>query len=260
MANAPLEPELLEGAPLRYAPTNELGVVFLFSHLCRRMQLHVESVQAGFPDCIARQRVGGKERRIRIEFEFRSSSFRAHGHPVDGCDWIVCWEHDWADVPSSIQVVELRRYFGQGFNVWVVVSFPRDDWPARAKFLFGKRVAKGDLVLIYEYWSKQWFRQLYSVGNAVGPENTEFKDNVNAWVGKKDNFVGYCHTVRRLCTLREPLYRKAMEAECPVTAKAMFSGTLNRRITEHWWRVYDIIVRKNPECGAVLERFSPSKV
>jgi hypothetical protein len=45
--------------------------------MCRRMQIHVESVQAGFPDSIALQRVGGKERRIRIEFEFRSSSFRA---------------------------------------------------------------------------------------------------------------------------------------------------------------------------------------
>lgn len=64
MLNGPLEPELLDKAPLRYAPTNELGVVFLFSHLCRRMQLHVESVQAGFPDCIALQRVGGQERRI----------------------------------------------------------------------------------------------------------------------------------------------------------------------------------------------------
>ncbi|HLJ69417.1 MAG TPA: hypothetical protein VKX16_18840, partial [Chloroflexota bacterium] len=69
MAIPALESELLQGAPLRYAPNNEMGVVFLFSHLCRRMQLHVESVQAGFPDCIALQRVGGKERRIRIEFE-----------------------------------------------------------------------------------------------------------------------------------------------------------------------------------------------
>jgi hypothetical protein len=51
MAKKKLEPELLKDAPLRYAPTNEMGVVFLFSHLCRRMQLHVERVQAGFPDC-----------------------------------------------------------------------------------------------------------------------------------------------------------------------------------------------------------------
>jgi hypothetical protein len=172
MANTTLEPELLEGAPLRYAPTNELGVVFLFSHLCRRMQLHVESVQAGFPDCIARQRVGGKERRIRIEFEFRSSNFRAHGNPADGCDWIVCWQHDWAGVPPSIKVVELCRYFGRGFNVWLVCSPHLDDRPARAKFLFGNRVAKGDLVLVYERWPKKWFRHLYSVGNAVEAGDT----------------------------------------------------------------------------------------
>ncbi len=129
-----LEPELLKGSPLRYAPTNEFGVVFLFSHLCRRMQLHVESVQSGFPDCIALQRIGGKEQRIRIEFEFRSSNFRAHGHPADGCDWIVCWEHDWPDVPSGLKVVELRQYYGSGFNVWVAVGPPQHDCPPLAAY------------------------------------------------------------------------------------------------------------------------------
>jgi hypothetical protein len=255
-----LEPEVLEGAPLRYAPTNEFGVVFLFSHLCRRMQLHVESVQSGFPDCIARQRVGGKERRIRIEFEFRSSSFRAHGHPADGCDWIVCWEHDWADVPLNITVVELRRYFGRGFNIWVVCSPPEVDWPTRGKFLFGKRVAKGDLVLVYEWSPKRWFRQLYAIGNEVDGGKTEFIYKINAWVGNKDNSPSYCHAVRRVCTLREPLHYKAIEADSRVAANAVFSGTLNRKITEHWWRIYEIIIRKNPELAAVLEEFSPSRV
>jgi hypothetical protein len=108
-------PRLPDGAPLDYAPNNEMGVIYLFSHLARRRYgLHVEKVRAGFPDCIAYRQ--GK--RVRIEFEFRSHNFCTHGHCLTDCDWIVCWIHDWPGVPSHIRVVELRKEFGLGFNVW----------------------------------------------------------------------------------------------------------------------------------------------
>jgi hypothetical protein len=29
-----------------------------------------------------------------------------HGHPPDGCDLIVCWEHNWPESP--LEVVELK--------------------------------------------------------------------------------------------------------------------------------------------------------
>ncbi len=45
--------ERLEGAPLAYAPENELGVVFIFSHLLKRWRLKVDKIRPGFPDCIA---------------------------------------------------------------------------------------------------------------------------------------------------------------------------------------------------------------
>jgi hypothetical protein len=92
-----------------------MGGIYLFSHLARRRYgLHVEKVRAGFPDCIAYRQ--GK--RVRIEFEFRSHNFCTHGHCLTDCDWIVCWIHDWPGVPSHIRVVELRKEFGLGFNVW----------------------------------------------------------------------------------------------------------------------------------------------
>ena len=67
---------------------------------------HVEEIKSGFPDAIAMQSIGnGKYKRIRIEFEFRSSSFLRHGHSIDGCDLIVCWIHDWPECP--LDVIEL---------------------------------------------------------------------------------------------------------------------------------------------------------
>ncbi len=270
MASPPLESELLQGAPLRYAPNNEMGVVFLFSHLCRRMQLHVESVQAGFPDCIALQRVGGKERRVRIEFEFRSSNFRAHGHSPDGCDWIVCWEHDWPDAPAHLKVIELREYFDHGFNVRVDIGRPQDEWPVRGRHTFGKRVRKGDLVLFYEASPSQWLRQIYAVGGTVASEQRGRKVAASS-VRENYEFRGdpvfgtpgyrHVHLLRRVCVLDPPLQMKSLQTKNLAAIKeAIFSQKHNRKITEHWWLLYELLIRRYPALAAALEAYSPSRV
>jgi hypothetical protein len=95
---------------LRHEPINENGVVFLFGMVARELGYSVEAVQAGFPDCEAKRRVGpGKWQRVRIEFEFESRNFRDHGHTVDGCDIIICWRHNWTECPSSLEILDLSR-------------------------------------------------------------------------------------------------------------------------------------------------------
>lgn len=92
---------------LRYAPTNEQGVVFLFGIVAHDLGFYVESVQTCYPDCEAkRQLKDGASEHVRIEFEFKSSHF---DHDATHCDIIVCWEHDWEDCPPDIEVIELRR-------------------------------------------------------------------------------------------------------------------------------------------------------
>jgi len=93
---------------LRHAPINEQGVIFLFGMLARDLGFLVEAVQIGFPDCEAKRTFRkGKWKRVRIEFEYESKNFLAHGHPFDGCDVIVCWRHNWAECPANLEVVEL---------------------------------------------------------------------------------------------------------------------------------------------------------
>jgi len=93
---------------LRHEPVNESGVVFLFGMVARELGYLVEAVQAGYPDCEAKRQIGpGKWQRVRIEFEYESRNFRDHGHPLNGCDVIVCWRHNWPDCPSHLQVVGL---------------------------------------------------------------------------------------------------------------------------------------------------------
>ena len=91
---------------LAHAPVNELGVVFVFGMMARRLGFVVHRLQAGFPDCIAMREVApGIWQRVRIEFEFESRNFLKHKHRRDRCDVIVCWKHNWKDCP--LDVVEL---------------------------------------------------------------------------------------------------------------------------------------------------------
>ncbi len=95
-----------------YAPVNELGVLVLFSMLAKDMGFVIEAIGSAFPDCLARRRDprSGRHLRVLIEIEFKSSRFVRHDHPTDGCNMIVCWEHDWADCPPHIEVISLREF------------------------------------------------------------------------------------------------------------------------------------------------------
>jgi hypothetical protein len=93
---------------LAHEPTNELGVVFVFGMMARKLGFVVHRLQATFPDCIAMREVApGVWQRVRIEFEFESRNFKKHKHRRDKCDVIVCWKHNWKDCP--LDVVELGK-------------------------------------------------------------------------------------------------------------------------------------------------------
>ena len=93
---------------LRHEPVNEQGVVLLFGMVAKELGYIVEAVQSGFPDCEAKRQIAPQRwQRVHIEFEFESRNFRGHGHPITGCDIIVCWRHNWPDCPPHIEIVEL---------------------------------------------------------------------------------------------------------------------------------------------------------
>jgi hypothetical protein len=100
--------EPLDFPTLRHEPVNEQGVVLLFGMVAKHLGYVVESVQAGFPDCEAKRQIAPKRwQRVNLEFEFESRNFRDHGHPLTGCDVIVCWHHNWDNCPAHIEVLEL---------------------------------------------------------------------------------------------------------------------------------------------------------
>jgi len=98
------EPINFEG--LIYGPLNENGVIFLFSKIHDKLGINIEAIQASFPDAKGRRKTAKGWVDIWIEFEFKSSHFKAHQHDPRECDVIICWEHDWQNCP--IEVIELK--------------------------------------------------------------------------------------------------------------------------------------------------------
>lgn len=98
--------DLINFRGLVYAPINENGVIFLFGKVAEDLNMYVEEIKPGFPDCIARRFTGRGWERVRVEFEYASSNFQKHGHDPKKCDVLICWEHDWKDCP--LEVIELK--------------------------------------------------------------------------------------------------------------------------------------------------------
>ena len=106
MANESIVGDLINFRGMVYAPMNENGVVFLFGKVVEDLNMYIEEIKPGFPDCVARRFNGKGWHQVRVEFEYKSSSFKAHKHDAKDCDIIICWEHDWKDCP--LEVIELR--------------------------------------------------------------------------------------------------------------------------------------------------------
>lgn len=93
-----------------YSPINEQGVVLLFGKVLKDLNMYVEEIKTGYPDCVARRRTGKGWERIYIEFEYSSSGFKSHLEDYKKgkkCDLVVCWIHDWKECP--VPVLELKE-------------------------------------------------------------------------------------------------------------------------------------------------------
>lgn len=244
---------LPDGAPLDYAPDNEQGVVFLFSHLARsRFGLRVERVQGGFPDCVAY--LGRK--RVRIEFEYRSRNFAVHRHDPKKCDWVVCWIHDWTAPPNRLRIVELRREYGLGFNVWLVPVGPdyREELAATNRgsdWSVPSQATEGDLLLFHRTAPDSHIRDVFRMAGPVRHVSAGWKKGKD-WMGP----------IRRVCTLKAPLHFSQLQQHRVLSSAGFVRGQMQKRFraTEFWPELHQMIVARNPSLAAKLKAYGPSRI
>ena len=244
---------LPSGAPLDYEPTNELGVIYLFSQLARkRYGLHVEAIQAAFPDCIAYR----NNKKVRIEFEYKSRNFLLHGHNPEQCDWLVCWAHNWPAVPENIRVIELRREYGLGFNVWFQpVSGEYRDVLSRIKYDNSWSVPslaiEGDLLLFYRTSPDKYVQDIFKLAGPVLHCQAGWKPGKD-WMGP----------IRRVCSLKSPIHLSDMRNHRVIKDAGFVRGGMRGRFkaSEYWAELYRLIMARNPSVEHALKAFGPERI
>jgi hypothetical protein len=87
-------------------PVNEQGVVAMFAKHDEDLGFVLMEVQIRFPDATVYEI--HSQQLLRVEFEFKASNFKAHGHDIHGCDLIVCWDNDWRESPLPILDLKSR--------------------------------------------------------------------------------------------------------------------------------------------------------
>ena len=217
-----VQQEVIEGAPLRYAPVNELGVVFLFAHVARKKRVRVDEIRPGFPDCIGYQKIHGAEKRIRIEFEYKSRNFKQHRHDPRKCDWLVCWEHNWPDAPKSLEIVELRRDFGLGFNVWIVPIGGRFKEVLRRVRMDSSWSAPSqghadDLILYYLTNPEKHIVDIFKMTDRAAKKRA-------IWKPGKD----YMAPIKRVCRLKAPVFLEDLQEHRVLSTASFIRGRLRR--------------------------------
>ena len=75
---------------MTFQPENEIGVIVAFVQVAQEAGFEILSINNEFPDATIKR--GNAV--YQVEFEYRSSSFKYHGHDPRECDLVICWECD----------------------------------------------------------------------------------------------------------------------------------------------------------------------
>ena len=76
----------------------------------KELSNYLIDIKSGFPDAIIRRFNGKGWVRERAEFEYKSSNYRIHQHPINDCDIVICWIHDRLDCPLEVwEMAELIK-------------------------------------------------------------------------------------------------------------------------------------------------------
>jgi len=225
-------PLLLKNAFLPHAPKGEMGVVFLFASKFKELGFRIEEIRAAYPDCIAYRQVGDREKKVRIEFEYRSSNFRRQGHDPKDCDCIVCWHHDWHDTPRGTEVIELKKLFGVQAKVWIQGAVKSeqhwlDEEEDRLKWVLSSRATEGDLLLMYRCFPACSITDVFRFCGT----GKVYEDGGHG--GKKAKY--FYGDVKRVCKLDGPISFGEMKATRFCVTRPS-SGAIWRGVGDCWFQ------------------------
>jgi hypothetical protein len=208
--------DLINFRGLVYAPINENGVIFLFGKVADDLNMYIEEIKPGYPDCIGRRFVGKGWERVAIEFEFKSSNFKQHKHDPKDCDIIICWENDWKDCP--LEVIELKSEI-QGMENYLVSRPEIDGLSSKNSTLedLFKNSNSNDNV-------KNWYDQIFK-------KLLEY--NINIWAKIGTKYCGWYSPVKSFVSVKPS--SQSIKFECYSGNNAIDGSKItNKRFAPNW--------------------------
>ena len=208
--------DLINFRGLVYAPINENGVIFLFGKVADDLNMYIEEIKPGYPDCIGRRYNGKGWEKVAIEFEYKSSNFKQHKHDPKDCDIIICWENDWKD--CTLEVIELKTEIQDMENY--PVSKPEtsgsSDKNTTLEALFQNSNSNNNV--------KKWYEILFK-------KLLEYNVNIWAKIGKK--YCGWYSPAKSFVSIKPS--SQSIKIEC-YSGKDPIDGTIitNKRFAPNW--------------------------
>jgi len=250
--------KLPSDAPLERVPQQELEIIFLFAEHFKSLGFtKVKKMQQRFPDCIAYRKTNSGIKEVIIEFELQSINFNTHGHNPKKCDCIVCWEDNWLDKPKNLEIIELRKHYGVLPRVWIMAVgngykdklSEADEWD----WSVPSKSHAGDLVLFYYTAPESCIKDIFVINGQYS------KRKSGSWTIKKTDVFA---NISRIASIRSPLSFEEIKTDKTLSNSHMVAMQMQGRfdVTGEWYRIYHMLIVKNPKLKKDLSDFSPEKI
>lgn len=228
--------------------------MYLFATIAKKLQLSVEKIRSKYPDCIAYKKIGEREKKVHIEFEYKASNFKQHKHNPKQCDIIVCWQNDWFNSPKKIEIIELKKFFGSQTKVWIQPAI-KSQWHnleyKQMHWGLSKRASRGDLLLMYRCAPAQKITDIYFLDDELSISKAGWRD-------------GYCYggKIKKLCVLNAPIFLEDLRNHKVLKTSSFVRSNLqgNNLVSEYWPYLYSMIIDRNPKVKKILKKYSPENL
>lgn len=173
-----------------------------------------------------------------MEFEFRSSNFKAHGHSIKDCDVIICWEHDWADCP--LEVIELRSAILDMKNVSIRRPDQRGTDRKAEDSIDGMFAAAGSGPEPQRWWSQ--------IATGLKEHDEEI------WFNPGAKYCGIYSPEKAFASWKAG--KRSVQFECYTRGKPLPGAKTSSRFSPHWAR---FTVAQESDVEAAVQKLLESR-
>jgi hypothetical protein len=157
-----------------------------------------------------------------------------------------------------LDVIELRREFGLGFNVWVQPVGNKfkarlSKSNRRVQWSVPWNSHKGDVVLIYRNAPEKHIEDVFVIAS---DEKKRYKPTHNK------RSIDFYTSLKRVCRLRSPILLEFLRDDRVLRTAGFVRADMRSRAnaTEYWPYLYRMILAHNRSLRSTLAKYDPARL